>query len=371
MKPVVGNRWCHRILDTHGIVPCVLAWFFVCTFANESAATPAIEVDASVPSMSVVKDPNEMVSFKVLNLIPKDPFPYSLGVENQQKLEPPLNLGPLLTAAPAGGANPCTQTVIPAVRKRLSDATSESQIKELVPQLGELLKTSNAAVAAGGCTQAQLDEAKKELMESTIYVFPGTFEVRESRSLVFSVSRDKKVIAETTVTSPDDATWLLSYGVTFLRSKDVGAFSKAALSPATGFVVTEKADRASFNYVPSVFMMRKPLEEKRHRWCGKCVIGPAFGLGTDLSNVSALAGLGARWGDNITLTAGVALAKEKRLNGKYHFGDFINESLSEDQLSESTWGSTFFVGITIRSLEGLTKKSGSAQAGKKDDAVTK
>ena len=149
----------------------------------------------------------------------------------------------------------------------------------------------------------------------------------------------------------------MSYGVTFLRSRDVGAYSKAATAPSTGYVVTEKSDRSSFDYLPAIFFMRKPNNESNYSLCGGCTIGPVFGIGTDLTNVSAMAGLGFRWGDNVTLAAGAAIARTQRLAGQYNFGDHVSDNLSEAQLTSKTWSSTFFISLTLRSLSNPFGKS--------------
>jgi hypothetical protein len=169
-------------------------------------------------------------------------------------------------------------------------------------------------------------------------------------------------------TTAPQGTWLMHYGFSFLGNRDKAFFAAAvqsspggpsAQTAATQYKITPKATRNNLQYLPSFTFTYEPFSWQKNGFG----LGLTAGLGTDLSNVSAFAGLAAIVHENVNVYVGVAGAKQQRLNGRYHSGDTVNDNLTDDQVNEKVYVPTIVFGVGFRFSTNPFSSNSSATAG--------
>ncbi len=138
--------------------------------------------------------------------------------------------------------------------------------------------------------------------------------------------------------------WRVSYGFTFVPNEDELFFAKQSDTDPTKFVVTEQRDEEELDFAPSVMFMWQSSKRQGRSW----VPGPIAGLGFDLDNPIVFGGYGFTYNENVTLTFGAVLHKQKRLSGRFEPGQELLESLDSDQLEQETFSLNGYVGIAFR-----------------------
>ena len=240
--------------------------------------------------------------------------------------------------------------------------------------------TTEEAVAAARSValgEAPDDACKKKINElSVLNVAGGPFEVEAQQDITFTIKRPNQGnLSERdfgsykfATTRKQPGTWLTLYGVNYIDSGDDEFFAKTGAGTPVTYTITGKADRSERDFAPSVYFMW--VKERNHSgfaralsWNDEDVFGGiTAGIGFDFDNPTAFLGYGVGWGYNVLLTAGVAMHKEKRLNGRYQPGEVITENLSEDQLAEETYKPRAYVGIAFRFGSNPFKKETPAPA---------
>ncbi len=138
--------------------------------------------------------------------------------------------------------------------------------------------------------------------------------------------------------------WLMHYGFSFFGNRD-RAFTAVAVPGQQGsYKITPVARRNNLEYLPTFTFSYVPAWVRRQGWG----VAATAGIGTDLSNVTALLGGSFIIRDNVNIYVGVAATKQQRLNGKYHNDDTVTENLSADQLNDKVYVPTIVFGVGFR-----------------------
>jgi hypothetical protein len=298
-----------------------------------------IELDASVKSAEYTLEPGSY-RFRVTNLRPVSPFPYSFRVVDTMLLEPELDLKDFFSKAGELADDPCIKAS-QNIAKQLQKAETESAVREQMSK-------ARAELEGAECSPQKVDRQLQQLRDITSYEIPQALALREARVIKIQVLNGEKSISEQAFSAPQSSAWLFSYGFTFVRDKNDAYFSQPQPDVANSYTIEKSHRDATFDSVPSVFLARRTDGQREHKWCLGCRLMPVFGIGTDLEDVSAFLGLGAMFGDNVMVTVGGAVTRQDRLNGKYEVGQAIGQDLSNDQLVESTWDTTYYIGLTFR-----------------------
>lgn len=281
---------------------------------------------------------------------------HTTAVNALSEMPEPLKLPPLVAAQ-----SPC--------EKAISDFTAAV---EKAATEEEVAKARDAALK-----EATDADCKKKINDTAVLDVAGEpFEVGVQEDITFSIKRPKQgKLGERDFGNYTFATarkqpgiWTALYGFNYIKSGDEKYYSKASEGTPVTYTVTESTDRSERDFVPSIYFMW--LKEHNHggwvdalSWNNEDVFGGiTTGIGFDFDNPTAFLGYGVGWGYNVLLTVGTAMHKEKRLNGRYHSGDVINENLSEDQLTDETYKSRAYVGIAFRFGENPFKKKATSTA---------
>ena len=225
----------------------------------------------------------------------------------------------------------------------LLEALTQSELPNPPPafELGDSFEVSvgrdafvsSATAASIGCAKETLTPAGSQSRVETRELGTWTFEVGKSK-----------------------AQWLTYYGFNFAESGDELYFAEtnSGTDPTT-YTIARSFDRGGDSFTPSIYFTRLPADTKFSAgrfftgWrTAEASGGLTAGLGFDLDNPTAFLGYGVAWGYNVMLTVGTVMHKEKRLRGQYAVGDIVAESLSADQLHESTYESQAYIGIAFR-----------------------
>jgi hypothetical protein len=256
----------------------------------------------------------------------------------------------------AAAPTPNCDAVTKQLYVNLNGATDESRVAELVDAYPGNLRE------ADDCPDETIEKLAEKARLETSFTTPASFSVSDGEDLHITVARlqstgipEKKFGTFAFITKHPPGTWIALYGVNYIRAGDERYFADAdaSASPPT-YTITPFNDRQESQFSPSIYFMW--IKQKNYgsvanflSWNSRDVFGGVTaGLGFDFDSPTAFLGYGVGWGYNVMLTAGVAMHKEKRLNGKYSAGDVISENLSEDQLTEDTYKPRAFVGIAFR-----------------------
>lgn len=310
-----------------------------CTTAPYLSAETRI-LDLSTPSpgfdtpISVSKGP---LLVQIINKVPT--ATYRVAWEIDMRIPPPLPIAPFQDAARI----PAECVEVRVSLERLIAATTEQEVSTEVPKVrGAIL-----SALANGCARDQsiLLEANKTLAATTEKIevdLPYDSELRVD-VVRFDAQAELKTW-QVAYRAPDGGQWLTSYGFTFLPNHDELFFSKSVDETAGTFKITRKSNNRKEDFSPAIFYAWFP--EKLRGGYGSWSL--AGGLGFDLSNLVVFLGPAFTVGHNLTIVAGVAMHKEKRLNGQLSPNAVISENLSEAQLHEETYKPTWFAGLSFR-----------------------
>lgn len=329
------NNKCHLIVGMGAILLLSMAR----AGHTEQTAPRQIEVDASVKSLQVTLAPGR-IQLKVVNLVPDAAKPYEFRIVDKLVLEAPLDTTQFMKNGLADAARCLKQAA--AILTRLKAAASESMVRQILGNARTELKTE------GQCSDDGLEVELGKLKLATSYLVNEPVALREGHEIKLEVVREGKIISEHTFSPPVSSAWLMSYGFTFVRDKNQ-AYSTAPITGSAGTFQINRSQRdADYKFVPSLFLARRTDDQEQRSWCFGCRMLPAFGIGTDLEDISAFLGIGFLYGDNVMVTLGGAMTRQDRLNGRYRTGQSVQEELTNEQLVKKTWSTTFYLGITLR-----------------------
>jgi hypothetical protein len=296
---------------------------------------------------------------RVLNVIPTAHYTIAWEARTLGHAIPdPFSLAPG-SGWSAKGLSPEAVTACESAREAFKRETNGAKSEEVIAKLNsELEKRLNDVECP-----TDVVKADREAFDKATIITLGDENLEDNQELTLRFTRSEKGNFEArdlftiTFSTPlkSAGTWLSLYGVNFIRGGDERFFASADAAPSTTYTVTSFADRQENDFAPSLyFMWIKPRNYDSRlvralSWNSRDVFGGlTAGIGFDFDNPTAFLGYGIGWGYNVMLTFGVAMHKEKRLNGRYSPGDVIADNLTEDQLSEETYKPRAYVGLAFR-----------------------
>lgn len=304
---------------------CLLIAPALCN-AQASGGTGSIQyLDLAAPVSSVPVPAGTTVRVVIVNRLPQ--HDYQVSVERQFK-----SIEPFESPLGSRGAVDCS-TLIDEFLAAIHASAAE---KDLPAKIADFRRRA----AACGDDVAQNLEGE---IRARTQIEVGNYVLRRGELLVVSVQRsDTKWMF--TLTTGARGEWRTFYGFTFLPNEDEDWFSQPVAGSTDQFTITREADRESFDFAPSVLFTWLPASQRGTSWSH----GLTAGLGFDLDNPIVFGGYAVVFNENIALTGGVVMHKRSRLSGRYESGQTIGENLSAEQLSESTYGANWYVGIAFR-----------------------
>lgn len=177
----------------------------------------------------------------------------------------------------------------------------------------------------------------------------GTFDLERGEELVVEVTQVKENGCEKkewkfVITTGDRGEWRTTYGFTFVPERDREYFSRQLEDDPEKFEIVREQDRGDFDFLPSVLFTWLPASGRLEDWD----FGLTAGLGANTESIAVLLGVSGMYNENLTLTAGLAMHEQSRLEGNFNEGQIIAENLDGNALTEDVYEPTFYFGISLR-----------------------
>lgn len=134
--------------------------------------------------------------------------------------------------------------------------------------------------------------------------------------------------------SKSDFTWKTSFGVNAIVLTQRSRFVNSA------GIVQQKVDNNQFDLIPSIMFTFMNFQQN---WSW----GFTAGLGTDFKKISVFTGPSLGIGQNVIITAGIALHEQLRPDSNFSTGQIIEPTLADDKLNKEYYRINPFVGITF------------------------
>lgn len=217
---------------------------------------------------------------------------------------------------------------------------SEKSLKAALVELDEEQKKST-------CGDANLLKNIKDLKASTIRSFTLQVPIYmdEDQDVTITITGGDKVF---TYEFKGDGSrrWFLNYGFVF-TSKSLDPREYFLQSNGDSKFTVSKKNKLSLidlRYTPSIFYnlyLNKNLQKNfNHSLTG--------GLGFNTSTPVVSIGYNLMFNQNIGISTGICFYNQRRLNGRYHEGQILTESLDDDQLYDSHFRPNIFFAVNFR-----------------------
>jgi hypothetical protein len=243
--------------------------------------------------------------------------------------------------------NACDELIAEFVTE-VTLATSEGAVKSIVDEVQKDPRQTE-------CTAIQKARLESRIKELTTRPISDTYDLLQGELLRVIVERTDDSTKRWTFvfTTGERGHWETIYGFTFVPDLDE-RYHTRPIANSSEFEIVKDRNREELDFVPS-FMFRwmrsEPVQTTKMgkrkeptEWSD----GFLAGLGFDSAHPVVFAGWGWTYAENVTLTIGLAIHEQQRLDGKYKRGDKVKENLTTEQLSKPTFGPNAFVGVAFR-----------------------
>lgn len=274
---------------------------------------------------------------------------YVLSVQRRSiaisELEPPPGV--------TGGTKP------PCVEDALDDLGEAASEGELPLVIDRLVETHHS-----DCGNLPVIEFTAELREATTFRDGGSaYTLSRGEELAIRVERPGAEPIRFTLTTGARGAWRTHYGFTFFLDRDDTFFSDPVEGAEGRFAITKEEDRSDLGFAPSVLFSWLPASRR-----GRSLAwGPVAGLGVDTESPIVFGGVGLTYNENVMLSAGVIVHKQRRLDGRYSVGDTIMENLDDDQLTRGNFSPNLYFGLAYRFSSSPFGGSGGEEESDADD----
>ncbi|HKY20155.1 MAG TPA: hypothetical protein VJM31_02955 [Vicinamibacterales bacterium] len=218
----------------------------------------------------------------------------------------------------------------------LSEATAESQVSARKMAVDMLLGQNL-------CTDVGVVADAKDASAATTKMFSTP--VRAGEKITVSITRrvsEGEGPSWTFIFETEPrGEWFTTYGVSFVVEDDQRFFAKGA---GDKFTITAEQEARGLRPVPSIFFSWLSSKQ-RHR---NLAWSPTAGFGLSDDSPAFFGGLSVTYNQNISFIAGVAVAAQQRLHGRYTVNEEIGEDLTEEQLHRRVFRPAPMVGVTFR-----------------------
>lgn len=280
-------------------------------------------------------EPGLAFRVRVTNRAPK--HDYTINARRETIPVDVLPMDALSRTQSRAPARPGCQGVLETLGTRVFAAETEVEVATAI-------RDQRIAAATADCTPAQLD-AFEGLVRSATTDLLGVVVLSRGERYIVEVSRadgDETITWRLTLTTGARGTWLSTYGVGFLPNEDELYYSQKTGDDQ--FQVSRQTDAGGLSYVPAIFFSWMPSRWANSSWA----ISPCGGLGFELTDPVVFAGASISYNTNLHLIVGAAFHSQKRLNGQYEEGQTIKESLTPDQLTQTTFKPNVFFSVAFR-----------------------
>ena len=325
---------------TSRLLPAFLAVLLLPT-ASPAQDAQIIELNlAAHPGGAELENPIEpglAFRVRVTNRVPRLEYSFRVRRETIPIDVLPMDALSAPKAPPSRAARSRCAQVIEDLNTALFAANTEVEVAQAI-------RNQRVAAASAGCTRTELDAFEGLVTSATTHLFSVVVLKRGER---FIAEVDRANAADTiswslTSTTGARGVWLSTYGIGFLPNQDELYFSKSMGD--NQFQITQQTDAGGLSYVPAIFFSWLPSKWANSNWA----VSPCGGLGFELTNPVVFAGASVSYNTNLHLIVGAAFHSQKRLNGQYEEGQIITESLTPDQLSQTTFKANFFFSVAFR-----------------------
>lgn len=189
----------------------------------------------------------------------------------------------------------------------------------------------------------------------TDFIFNKTYDFEIKNRTRFEVTaqimdaKTNKLVREVKIiyTSIQQKKWVSSVGVAsnFLFNSD----TYRTVKNGDKFNIERDGSQEILQVIPLVQFSFIDLEKD-------CGFAPTGGIGFDTENISAFVGYSYYFGQNVFITGGVSLHKQKRLNNLYKVGDELDEPIDETILNKGYYRFNPFLSFTYRISSNVFKK---------------
>lgn len=275
-------------------------------------------------TLSIPRPADNSVTVTIKNRLP-EPAKYTVKIDVVPFNIPALDVGVFKTTLTA--STPC-QTDAKNLADAIKTATDEKKVASArIPYEKSTCPDVQTLLAALDWTSQPIDVDESDTVHVVV-----TRKIEKTDDVTWDVS----------FTGHSPGQFQAAYGFTFIPSGDR---TYTAAKDGDQFVIKRDHDRSTADYVPVIFFQWIPTKShEQNVWPPQ----PTAGIGFDRDNISVFGGFTAVFHRNVGLAFGVAMTKQKRLNGQYKEGDMVKDALTTDQLQKTTYAPSAFIGLTFR-----------------------
>jgi hypothetical protein len=309
--------------------------------SSQAQDAQVIDLDlAAYPTGGEIEQPIEpglAFRVRVVNRVPE--LDYTLRIRREVIPIPSLpDLAPSTRAAVPPDLSTCGQVILDLRKTLFAKSTAHE------PEVAKAIRDHRLAASTANCTKEERIAFEDLIASATTHSFAVVVLSRGER-LVADVKRldnGETITWSLTLTTGARGVWLSTYGIGFLPNGDELYFSQSTGDEK--FEVARQTDVGGLGYVPAIFFSWLPSKWANSDWA----ISPCGGLGFELANPVVFAGAAISYNTNLHFIVGAAFHNQKRLNGQYSEGQEIAESLTPEQLSQTTFRPNFFFSVAFR-----------------------
>ncbi|MGD9729016.1 MAG: hypothetical protein AB7V39_21910 [Nitrospiraceae bacterium] len=155
-----------------------------------------------------------------------------------------------------------------------------------------------------------------------------------------SNKKDAKANWKFNLSTGKPGSWDVTFGFIFSPDRNENYFTKES---GEQFIITRKTDNNGYEFTPAVMFNWIPNGKD-----AESNFGMTAGLGLNLDNPTILGGISWTYFRNISLSGGVIVKKQNRLDGRWSVGDDSGVQLSDDKLVEKIYDKSLYLGVTFR-----------------------
>jgi hypothetical protein len=288
----------------------------------------ATDTPAKVPAR-----PGDVVTIMLKNRIPDQRY---LVTVERRVIDIPALQSPL--AAPTGRTDGCQPLRVQAAQLSKPETDDETKVADLVEAL-------ERALERGDCKDPDALTAIGSAIAMTLGPAPGAYGLKGGEELDIVVTRTRSGKTkkwETIVSTGPRGKWLTTYGFATIPNRDRKFFAKS--DGNAKFLITPEEKPDDLKLVPSAFFIWLPTARQLSNWSP----GLSGGLGVKQDNPAVFLGASLTHNWNLSVVAGLAVAKQARLNGRYVPNQEISDGLSDDQLNDRVFRATWMAALTYR-----------------------
>ncbi len=300
--------------------------------------------------------PGTISTALITNRVPG--FNYTVLISLEQREIPPIDLPDAFKTGEVfwSGFMVCNEAPVNDWLASLESATDESSVasavsKTAVEALRKQMQGSRGPEDGEICWDLVKDKVDTAIAATRATVNLSGYPLVENQRLVVTVTRAAATADVRTwrlvFSTPPPGRWLTTWGFGFTTDRSDHYIQQP--QPDGTFKIVEGRDIAwkdmDLEFLPAVFFHWMPRDRESRDW----MFSPfTAGLGINKEAPAVLVGVSGTRRHNLSLIAGVAVTRARRLNRSYEPNQSLKEALSDEALFENTYRPSIFVSVAIR-----------------------